>query len=425
MGRADGAGAPYLRLRGVRKTYGDVVAVDDVDLDVEAGEFITVLGPSGCGKTTLLRIVAGLERQDGGAIIQADRDISALPPAKRDFGIVFQSYALFPNLTAAQNIAFGLENQGEESGRVRRRVDELLELVGLPDIRDRYPAQLSGGQQQRVALARALALSPGLLLLDEPLSALDASVRAGLRNEIRSIQRHLGVTTLMVTHDQAEALAMADRVVVMDQGRLEQVGSPHDVYFAPATPFVAGFVGQMNWLRGVVADDCSRIVCGDLELAAPKTGEGALPSGSELLVALRPESVRLSVDLDGADVDRLDSEIAGRGGRIGASVRSMEFLGSVYRLALLCDGADGTELVADVSVSDITWADAGVGRRVYVEVPPESMRLYPRATERRAVGGAGAANHDASSVDPPVAGRAGPAGTRPCGPAGVSASVEG
>ena len=214
------------------------------------GEFVCFLGPSGCGKTTLLRIIAGLETQTAGRILQGERDISVLPPAERDYGIVFQSYALFPNLSVADNVAYGLVNRKVAKATAAARVDELLKLVGLPGSGAKFPAQLSGGQQQRIALARALATSPGLLLLDEPLSALDALERVRLRQEIRSLQRKLGVTTIMVTHDQEEALSVADRIVVMNHGVIEQVGTPMEIYRDPATPFVADFVGKINVLSG-------------------------------------------------------------------------------------------------------------------------------------------------------------------------------
>ena len=217
---------PYLRLSGIRKTFGAFTALGGIDLDIQRGEFVCFLGPSGCGKTTLLRIIAGLEVQTAGRIEQAGRDISRLPPAERDYGIVFQSYALFPNLTVAQNVAYGLVNRRTPRAEVDARVKELVALVGLPGSEGKVPAQLSGGQQQRIALARALATKPGLLLLDEPLSALDAIVRVHLRQEIRSLQRKLGVTTIMVTHDQEEALSVADRIVVMNHGAIEQVGTP-------------------------------------------------------------------------------------------------------------------------------------------------------------------------------------------------------
>lgn len=208
---------PYLQIENIQKNFGNFVALRDIFLDVYPGEFICLLGPSGCGKTTLLRIICGLETQTSGRVIQAGKDVSRLPASKRDFGIVFQSYALFPNLTAAENIAYGLQNAKKPQREIKTRVEELLELVGLSGMDRKYPAQMSGGQQQRVALARALALSPGLLLLDEPLSALDAQVRIKLRTEISQLQKRLGITTVMVTHDQAEALAMADRIVVMER----------------------------------------------------------------------------------------------------------------------------------------------------------------------------------------------------------------
>src|SRR5215213_8889485 len=215
--------APFLRIRKLEKRFGQFTALKDIDLDVTQGEFVCFLGPSGCGKTTLLRAIAGLDPQDNGMIEIAGRDVSHLPPAARDFGIVFQSYALFPNLTVAQNVGYGLVNGRRPAAEVKRRVEELLALVGMPEQSAKYPVQLSGGQQQRVALARALATSPGLLLLDEPLSALDAKVRVRLRDEIRAVQKRLGVTTIMVTHDQEEALAMADRIVVMNHGAIDQV----------------------------------------------------------------------------------------------------------------------------------------------------------------------------------------------------------
>src|SRR6266853_2693656 len=214
----------YLRIEHLTKAFGAFTALHDISLEIHEGEFVCFLGPSGCGKTTLLRAIAGLDPQSSGTIRQKGRDVSALPPAQRDFGIVFQSYALFPNLTVTDNVGYGLVSRRQARGAIAQRVDELLALVGMPDSGSKYPAQLSGGQQQRVALARALATSPGLLLLDEPLSALDARVRLRLRHEIKQLQRRLGVTTVMVTHDQEEALAMADCIVVMNQGVIEQIG---------------------------------------------------------------------------------------------------------------------------------------------------------------------------------------------------------
>src|SRR4029077_1922307 len=232
---ASEARAPHLRVSAVSKRFGAYSALEDVSLSVEAGKLVCFLGPSGCGKTTLLRVIAGLEVQDAGSSTIAGRNVTHLPPAQRDFGIVFQSYALFPNLTVAQNVGYGLVNRRRVRTEVNARVREMLELVGLTEHAEKYPVQLSGGQQQRVALARALATSPSLLLLDEPLSALDARVRVRLRDEIKTLQRGLGVTSILVTHDQEEALAMADQIVVMNRGRVEQVGCPAETYGRPAS----------------------------------------------------------------------------------------------------------------------------------------------------------------------------------------------
>ncbi|MEV0720311.1 ABC transporter ATP-binding protein, partial [Asanoa sp. NPDC050611] len=239
-----------VRLEALRRQFGGVHALDGLDLDMAPGELVALLGPSGCGKTTALRILAGLEDADSGRIVVGGKDIANVPANRRDMGMVFQAYSLFPHLTAVENVEFGLRLRRQNAAVRRSRAREVLELVGLAAHGDRYPQQLSGGQQQRVALARALAFQPQVLLLDEPLSALDAKVRVQLREEIRRIQLEVGTTTLFVTHDQEEALAIADRVGVMRAGRLEQIGSPEDVYRTPATPFVAEFVGLSNRLRG-------------------------------------------------------------------------------------------------------------------------------------------------------------------------------
>ena len=233
---------------GIRKTFGATVALESLDLDLQPGELVSLLGPSGCGKTTALRIAAGFEVPDAGIVSLSHRDITRTPAHQRNMGMVFQSYSLFPNLTVAQNIEFGLRNRKIEKVKRLTRVGEMLELVQLDDLGKRYPHQLSGGQQQRVALARALAVQPEVLLLDEPLSALDAKVRSTLRDEIRRIQTELKTTTLFVTHDQEEALAISDRIGVMSNGQLEQLGTPEDVYLRPASPFVARFVGSINEL---------------------------------------------------------------------------------------------------------------------------------------------------------------------------------
>src|SRR3954452_13510292 len=244
----------FLELTGIPKRFGTSGAVQDFNLAMEAGEFVSFLGPSGCGKTTTLRMIAGFEVPTAGQITLEGADITNRPPNKRKIGMVFQSYALFPNMTVADNIGFGLSVRKRPGDQIRKRVAELLELINLPDKGSRYPYQLSGGQQQRVALARAPAFEPQVLLLDEPLSALDAKIRVALRHEIRQIQRQLGITTVYVTHDQEEALSLSDRVVVMSDGRMEQVGTPFEIYNFPTTAFVASFVGTLNILPGVVAD---------------------------------------------------------------------------------------------------------------------------------------------------------------------------
>src|SRR5688572_10013915 len=278
----------FLELTGIRKEFGDFAALKGVSLGVRQGELICFLGPSGCGKTTLLRIIAGLEVQSAGTIFQAGRDISRLPPMERDYGIVFQSYALFPNLTVADNVAYGLVNRKQPRAQREARVTERVAVVGMPESGAKYPAQLSGGQQQRVAIARALATSPGLLLLDEPPSALDARVRVRLRGEIRSLQQRVGITTVLVTHDQEEALSMADRIVVMKEGQIEQIGTPDEVYGRPATPFVADFVGKTNLLPAK-RDGADRVAVGGQRFQCPMVD--ALSDGSALRVFFRPEDV--------------------------------------------------------------------------------------------------------------------------------------
>src|SRR5215813_2664798 len=244
-----------IEIAGVSKVYdGGVRAVDTIEIDIRQGEFFSLLGPSGCGKTTTLRMVAGFETPSAGAIRINGQDVTRLRPNQRNVGMVFQSYALFPNMTVAGNVGFGLRVANKPAAEIAARVEEMLKLIKLPTLGGRYPYQLSGGQQQRVALARALAIKPQVLLLDEPLSALDAKIRVSLREEIRSLQRSLGITTIYVTHDQEEALSMSDRIVVMNEGRVEQIGTPFEIYNFPRTRFVASFVGTLNLLKGKIID---------------------------------------------------------------------------------------------------------------------------------------------------------------------------
>ncbi|MGZ5905223.1 MAG: ABC transporter ATP-binding protein [Reyranella sp.] len=284
-----------LDLDNLSKTFDGVIALDGISLTVQEHEFVCLLGPSGCGKTTLLRIIAGLMRADGGRLTFGGRDLGAVPARERGFGIVFQSYSLFPNMTVAQNIGYGLRIRKVDRGTIAARVDALLGLIKLPELGERFPHQLSGGQQQRVALARALAVDPALILLDEPLSALDAKVRAELRIEIRDLQRRLGIPTIMVTHDQEEALVLADKIVCMNQGRIEQVGSPAELYLTPRTRFVANFMGSSNLLP----EDWVREVAPALLASRPAGAEGAL------IACVRPEQISLtpSVGGDGRVVD--------------------------------------------------------------------------------------------------------------------------
>src|SRR5262245_31290881 len=268
----NGVGMAFLDLHNVRKGFGQSVAVENFNLEVERGEFISFLGPSGCGKTTTLRMIAGFEAPTSGTIKINGVDLTNTPPNRRNVGMVFQSYALFPNMSVADNIGFGLKVRKRPPDQIKKRVAELLDIVNLPDKGTRFPYQLSGGQQQRVALARALAFEPEVLLLDEPLSALDAKIRVALRHEIRAIQRQLGITTVYVTHDQEEALSLSDRVVVMSEGRMEQVGTPFEIYNFPATGFVASFVGTLNVLAADVADAASgrlRVDGQDIRVAKP------------------------------------------------------------------------------------------------------------------------------------------------------------
>jgi iron(III) transport system ATP-binding protein len=357
------AAAPFLRIRNLNKRFGAFTALNDISLDVKGGDFVCFLGPSGCGKTTLLRAIAGLDPQDEGMIEIAGRDVSRLPPAARDFGIVFQSYALFPNLTVAANVGYGLVNRRTSRADIDKRVTELLALVGLPEQSTKYPVQLSGGQQQRVALARALATSPGLLLLDEPLSALDARVRLRLRDEIKALQRRLGVTTIMVTHDQEEALAMADCIVVMNHGVIEQVGSPREIYSKPTSAFVADFVGTMTFLDAEVAGPAALRV-GAIELACPEAKRFA--SGTTVRIGLRPEEVRVR-NMDATTPNQIATRVA-----------MLDFLGSFCRAQLKPDAAPDVSILADFSLNLMRDLAVAEGQPLTVALPPESLRVFAK-----------------------------------------------
>ncbi|WP_158892354.1 MULTISPECIES: putative 2-aminoethylphosphonate ABC transporter ATP-binding protein [unclassified Pseudomonas] len=340
-----------LRLRGLHKRFEDFLALDDVSLDVAAGELVCLLGPSGCGKTTLLRCIAGLERQDAGTIAFGGRDVSHLPPQARDYGILFQSYALFPHLDVAANVAYGLRGWSRTASQAR--VAELLALVGLSDSARKYPSQLSGGQQQRIALARALAPRPSLLLLDEPLSALDAQVRERLCGELRGLQRQLGITTLMVTHDQDEALLMADRIAVLNQGRIEQYAAPEDLYRRPASPFVAEFIGRGNWLPYELREGVAWI--GDQALTLPTPS----PAGPGRLFC-RPEAILVNPPVPQPNL------LQGR-------VRERIFLCNRCRLGFELNALPGLSLIAELAPEIAATLDRGSLR---VALPPHALQVF-------------------------------------------------
>ena len=342
----------FLILSDLTKRFGATLALDTVSLAIEDGEFVCFLGPSGCGKTTLLRVIAGLEIADSGHILLQEEDLARTPARLRNFGVVFQSYSLFPNMTVAKNVAYGLECRRQPRAAIARRVQEMLELVQLPEQAQKYPHQLSGGQQQRVALARALAPEPAVLLLDEPLSALDAKVREDLRGEMRDLQRRLGVTTIMVTHDQDEAMEMADRIVVMDGGRIAQVGSAVALYDTPATRFVAEFIGRMNVVRLV------RHAGGHVLAGRPIRIEGAAGAAADAtLIGVRPEEILIA-----------PSGTEGENAVPGTVQRTI-FLGNVTRMTV--DVAD-QQILVEMPGNHTAIAP---GRELSVVLPPAALHL--------------------------------------------------
>ncbi|WP_448331966.1 ABC transporter ATP-binding protein [Streptomyces sp. DSM 41534] len=344
--------AATVEFRRLRREFGPTVALDGLDLTVRPGELLALLGPSGCGKTTALRLLAGFEHPDAGEVLVDGQDVTGVPAHRRDAGMVFQSYSLFPHLSAVDNVAFGLRMRKVRTAERRARAAELLELVGLGDKGERFPHQLSGGQQQRVALARALALRPRVLLLDEPLSALDAKVRLTLREEIRRLQRELGITTLFVTHDQEEALSMADRVAVMRAGRLEQCAPPSELYGRPATAFVAEFVGTMSRIPGHLDGTTVEVLGQRLPV------DGEVPATPEVDVLVRPEAVHIAAE-----------------GQGDARVVATAFLGATTRLTVRM--ADGVEIKADLSTHEA--AALATGTAVRVSLPRRPVLVAERA----------------------------------------------
>lgn len=357
----------FLELRQVTKTFGDFVALDKINMAVKKGEFVCILGPSGCGKTTLLRIIAGLEQQNEGSVRLDGKDVSREPVAKRKLGIVFQSYALFPNISVLGNVMYGIRN-GYNSLQRRQYAKEMLDLVGLSDQTEKFPAQLSGGQQQRVALARALAPKPSLLLLDEPLSALDARVRVRLRTEIRRIQESLGVTTVMVTHDQEEALTMADRVVVIKDGCLLQFAPPRELYKSPKNSFVAGFIGSMNFISDCRTKGPDSIMLGKYFI---KTEPGAAADFQDTAVrmAVRPEDIRIIRN----GKDKLENII-------NTKINDIEFRGSLYRIYLQVlhqNGRIGEQtIVMDLQAEAVEEMGLGENMELPIHIPPNKLLIF-------------------------------------------------
>jgi putative spermidine/putrescine transport system ATP-binding protein len=348
----------FLQLTNIRKEFGSgathTVAVQNFNLEVQRGEFVSFLGTSGCGKTTTLRMIAGFEMPTSGLIKIDDKDVTNVPPNKRNVGMVFQSYALFPHMSVNDNIGFGLKIAKQSSSEIKQRVGEMLALIGLESKGNNYPHQLSGGQQQRVALARAIAIKPTVLLLDEPLSALDAKIRVSLREEIRAIQKRLNITTIYVTHDQEEALSLSDRVVVMNAGNIEQVGTPFEIYNFPATPFVASFVGTLNQIKGVVRDAHTVAIEGQAVKVAQPINRKA---GDAVAIAIRPEMIALG-DLSGTN-------------HLKATVADVTFLGSIVRVQFQLGE---TRLEMDV-FNNPNLALPKVGSEVTVSFSPEAVKV--------------------------------------------------
>ena len=348
----------FLDVQNLTKTFGQTTVVKGVSFAFDKGEFISLLGPSGCGKTTILRMIAGFENPTSGSIEVDGQDITHLKPNQRQLGMVFQAYALFPNLNVGDNIGFGLKIAGMGTEERRARTDEMLKLIGLPGFEKRYPYELSGGQQQRVALARAIAPRPRMLLLDEPLSALDAKIRVSLREEIRAIQLDLGITTVFVTHDQEEALSISDRIVVMNAGNIEQLGAPHEIYNKPATRFVATFVGQLNSIEATVIDPRARTVAVDGQQVTVAHLPESAATGDNIMLTLRPE-VLSTGEREGNDIS------------LTGTIADVTFLGSVIRLRV----ALGRNVVSLDTFNDQRSVPPGRGEKVTIGLASKDLMV--------------------------------------------------
>ena len=350
------SGIPYIQVNNLRKIYGSISVLEDVSFEIQEGEFVCFLGPSGCGKTTLLLCLAGLESVSSGDILKKGESLMRKPSSKRDVGIVFQSYALFPNLTVSENIRFGLENQKRAVTDIAKITAELVQLLTIQGHEDKYPNQLSGGQQQRVALARALAVSPSLLLLDEPLSALDAQVRSRLRGELRDLQSRLGITTIMVTHDQEEAQSLADRIILMNQGKIEQIGTPWEIYNQPANSFVADFIGVSNLFKAkYLGGNRFKAECFELECFQA----GATPN-SVVTLLIRPENIGVSIAREPESFTQ-------------AAARKIEFLGPLVRLHV--ELPNQTKAVVDLPQRSFNRSAIPLGSTVWLRVNPQDIRI--------------------------------------------------
>jgi putative spermidine/putrescine transport system ATP-binding protein len=347
----------YLSLKNVCKSFSGTIAVNDFNLEIEKGSLVSFLGPSGCGKTTTLRMIAGFEQMDSGTIELDGSDITVVPPNRRGIGMVFQAYALFPNMTVRENIAFGLKMKKAPKLEIDKRVNEVLEMVRLQDTAKRFPHQLSGGQQQRIALARALAVQPRVLLLDEPLSALDAEVRVALRGEIRRIQSELAITTVYVTHDQEEALSISDKVVVMNKGNIEQVGTPEEIYRSPQTRFVATFIGTANQFHGEISGK-DTILCNEIKLLSHDLKE--FSDGQKVVVLVRPENIQVQPEQPAHQT----------GNVIAGEVETITFHGAVTRLGV---NVSGQRVVADITVANTQ--PVTLNQKIWLVFSPEACQV--------------------------------------------------